>query len=403
MSRRAFLRRAALGVPAIGAVLAACRASPSKPSLPVASQQGPTSIFPNGSEATLRVYEWKDYLARDVLDSFERSFADRKVRVEVESFLHIDEAVARLQDPASDFDVFFPTIDVLPELIAAGLLLPLDHDRLANLENLWSWFTTEGGPFYDPGQRFTIPYTVYSSGVGWRADLVDPSDVPGDADPYAILWNGAYRNKLGIYDNYLEALSLALLRSGVQDLHAASDAQLAAAADSLAEAVRRVGLRFTDDGAEEGLPEGIFAAHQAWSGDILTAPRYASSDPEAAAGLEHLRYWSPAGRAKVVGCDLTAICTRGSQPELAHAFLNHLMDFPVAMDNFAWNGYQPPVTGLNADAFADPSFVWYEAVPAYLLDTLLTQEAFAEGQILVGFGPAERARWLAQWNLVPVS
>jgi spermidine/putrescine transport system substrate-binding protein len=186
------------------------------------------------------------------------------------------------------------------------------------------------------------------------------------------------------------------------DLKAATDAELGRAADALAEAVRVASVRFTLEGAEEGLPEGAFAAHQAWSGDILTAPRYAEQD-ERGSGVRvarQLRYRAPAAPGLVVGCDLTAICTQGRNPVLAHAFLNHLLDFDTAMDNFAWNGYQPPLTGATRGAFADPSFPWHAAVPPNLLDAVISEDAFAGGQMLVGFGPSERVRWLDQWNRV---
>ena len=148
---------------------------------------------------------------------------------------------------------------MLPDLIAAGLLRPLNHDYLPNVANLWSWFSGAGGPFYDPNLQFSVPYTVYSSGVGWRNDLVAPADAPDADDPFAIFWNDRYRGRLGIYDAYLEALSLALLRDGVVDLKSATDADLERAAGALEEAVRVAGVRFTIDGAEEGLPEGEFA------------------------------------------------------------------------------------------------------------------------------------------------
>src|SRR5262249_4042942 len=160
---------------------------------------------------------------------------------------------------------------------------------------------------------------------------------------------GRYRGRLGIYDEYVEALSLALLRDGVVELKAVSDDQLARAADALEEAVRVAGVRFTLDGAEEGLPEGAFVAHQAWAGDVLPAARYAEQDDRGAGArvARQLRYRAPAGPGLVVGCDLTAICSRGRNPVLAHAFLNHLLDFDTAMDNFAWNGYQPPLRGAT--------------------------------------------------------
>jgi len=411
--RRAFLRRslgAAAVLPSLGALLAACARTPDLPT--EVGSASPLPILPGvpvlDSElpleqgATLRVYEWKEYLSSRVLAAFERAYADVGVRIEVESFFHIDEAVARLQDPASDFDVFFPTIDVLPSLAAAGILRPLNHDYLPNLANLWAWFREGDGPFYDPGQRFTTPYTIYSSGIGWRADTVRVQDAP-DAldDPFSVFLNERYAGEVGMYDDYLEALSLGLQRGGVEDLRAASDAELAVAADFLREAVRRAGLAFTVDGAQEGLAEQTFAVHQAWSGDILSAPRYAADEGDDPAEVASaLRYWSPPGTSKVVGCDLTAICAAGKSPVLAHAFLNHLLAFDVALDNFTWNGYQVPMDGAGPDDFADPSFPWHGAVPANLRATIISPEEFAAGQWLVGVGPSERARWLDQWKRV---
>jgi len=84
----------------------------------------------------------------------------------------------------------------------------------------------------------------------------------------------------------------------------------------------------------------------------------------------------------------------------AHAFLDHLLRFDVALDNFAWNGYQVPMDGATAEAFADPSFPWHGAVPANLRSAIVSEEAFAAGQMLVGFGPSQDARWLAQWSRV---
>jgi spermidine/putrescine transport system substrate-binding protein len=346
---------------------------------------------------TLRIYEWKDYLSKHVLDSFTWAHRDRNVRVEVQSFLHVDEAISRLQEPDADYDVFFPTVDVLPELVEARLLLPLNHDYLPNIRNLWPQFRAIDAPFYDRGQRYTLPYTVYSSGIGWRRDLIDAADTPEElADPFEVFWNDQYRGRVGMYDDYLEAMSLALLRDGIVDVRAADDEELRAAADALAEAVRRVGVRFTTDGAEEGLAAGEFVVHQAWSGDVLTARRYAD-DPGV---VSELAYWSPPDRERIVGCDLTAICTRGRNPILAHAFLDHLLRFDVAMDNFSWNGYQPPLEGVSPESFADPSFPWRDAVPPNLGGAILSAEEFDRGQMLVGFGPSERARWLAQWNRV---
>ena len=406
INRRAFLRRAAafaFALPAAVTAVSACSRTPPilDDGLPVDDDLVLESGLPIEDGAILRVYQWKEYLSTDVLDAFERRYADAGVRIEVESFVTIDEAVARLQDPGSDFDVVFPVIDVLPGIVDAGLLRPLNHDYLPNIANLWGSFRGEG-PSYDPGQRYTVPYTVFTSGIGWRADMVDPADAPDvRADPFGVFLDPRYRGLVGFLDAPREALALGLQSAGVRDLVAATDAELDEAAGFLADAVTVADARFTNDGAEEGLATCAFAVHQAWSGDVLTAPRYAAAwgeDPKVTA--EALRYWTPDRGARVVGLDLTAICARGRNPVAAHAFVDHLLRLDVALDNFAWNGYQVPMTEATPEAFADPSFPWHDAVPANLRSAIVSEGEFVEGQMLVGFGPSQDARWLAQWSRV---
>src|SRR5262245_33114575 len=195
IGRRAFLRRGALvaaALPLLGAAAACDRRGPvATGTVPGGSAFGPLPVdhglelasdLPIERGATLRVYEWKDYLSSRVLASFERAYADQDVHVQVESFMRIDEAIQRLQEPSADFDVVFPVVDVLEGMVANGLLRPLNHDYLPHLSNLWGWFRDGDGPFYDPGQRYTTPYTIYTGGIGWRADMVRAADAPDERD-----------------------------------------------------------------------------------------------------------------------------------------------------------------------------------------------------------------------------
>ncbi len=199
LSRRAFIIRAA-GAVAGSALVAACapgrgRRVAAAGSLPIHGDNLPIDgAMRVERSTTLRIYQWRDYLAREVLDGFARRHAASDVEVNVESFTTMAEAVARLRRPDADFDVFFPTIDALPGLVAERLLLPLTHELLTNLSNLWPYFGEDTGPFYDVGQRYSVPYTVYSTGIGWRRDLVRDGDSPEQLDnPYDAYWNERYR------------------------------------------------------------------------------------------------------------------------------------------------------------------------------------------------------------------
>jgi spermidine/putrescine transport system substrate-binding protein len=385
LSRRAFIRAA--GAVAGGAVIGAC--APGRPRrvghagpLPIHGDNPPIEAATRVErDATLRIYQWRDYLAGDVLDRFTRRHASAGTRVRVESFTTMSEAVERLRLPGADFDVFFPTIDALPRLASERLLRPLTHELLPNLSNLWPYFRNESGPFYDVGQRYSVPYTVYSTGIGWRRDLVRDVDAPEDLkNPYDAYWNERYRGAVGIYDDYREAIAMALLRGG-EDPNTGDDGAIERAVDDLVALAEDVDVEVSAEGAYDELQTGEYAFQQSWSGDLFSAKRFGAV---AADDAGRVAYTWPRGG--IVGCDLTAICAKGRNPVLAHAFLDHLLDVRVALENFRWNGYQPPVGD-------EPP-----AVPAYLRDAILQPNDLTEGRFLRPLGPQADARWRVGWQ-----
>ena len=345
--------------------------------------------------ATLKVFEWREYLSPGVISSFEQRYRDHDVHVQVASFENRDEAVARIREPNSDLDVFFPTVDQLGDLVAARLLLPLNHDYVPNVGNLWPAFGDPGAPFYDVGLRYTVPYTVFSTGIAYRSDYVRPQDAPGEtADPCAIFRDRRYEGRVGVLDDYREPLAMTLQADGGGDVNTSDAGSLTIAADELIAFAKATKVQVTSDGDYEGLARGEFAVHQAWSGDVLAARRFGGAPP-ALTDARMGYWWMREGG--VVGCDLLGVLSSGRNPVLAHLFLNHLLDLDVAMSNFAWNGYQPPLVEATRDAFA--SRQWGRAVPAHLLGaTILTPEEFEGGAMLLRMDPVSTASWVSQWE-----
>jgi spermidine/putrescine transport system substrate-binding protein len=400
--RRSFLRgAAAIAVTApLGGVLSACQERDGSLILPVPTRANPAAwplhedlTIPSGlsveRDATLRVYQWRQYLYDDVLETFVRRHATAGVNVEVESFADMDEALTRLRDPAADFDVFFPTIDALGQLVHARLLRPLNSDYVPNLANLWAEFRSARGPFYDVGSRYTVPYTVYSSGIAWRTDLVTERD---GREPFELPWNSRYAGRTGFLDQYREAIAFALTREGVTDVNTRDHSALERASAALADALRS-GAVTSEDGAYKDLPAGRIVAHQAWSGDVLTALTYDRRNARQIGRT--LAYRWPMDGTGWVGCDLTAVCARGRNPVLAHAFVNHLLDPRVAFANFVWNGYQPPLDEITPER----TFAGYPGLAE--MDhhcTILTPGEFSDAQMLHALDPRSDAAWLDAWQ-----
>ena len=410
MDRRAFLRlsgRTAAGVAA--SLLAACTgdATQTNGRRPIGVDAPITLPYSDGNppvesglrperRATLRILEWREYLSHAVVADFAKVY---DVDFEISSFENRDKGAGIIQNGGA-FDVFFPTIDQLGHLAANGLLQPLNHDYVPNVRSLWPQFAPPDGAFYDRGLRYSVPYTVFSTGIGWRSDLVAPRDAPPELDdPYAAYWNPSYRSKVGLYDDYREAIATAILRNGSTEVDTTDPSILRAAREALMLLVDRVGAVFDTEGAYEGLPEGEFAIHQAWSGDILSAGRFGSAYTLGTAN--DLRYFWPDDGRGIVGADLMAIPAKAPNPVLAHRFLNHMLDPANALGNFAWNGYQPPVDGVTREALTSRSSFGHRIVPPNLANALLTPGDVDRALTLRPLSPSAQSRWLRVWTSVP--
>ncbi|CAN5654211.1 spermidine/putrescine ABC transporter substrate-binding protein [soil metagenome] len=403
IDRRRFLARSATAAAALtsaGVLLNACgggdgSASDGAPGIKIASPEDPATLPMSGDviesglepeAGPLKIYNWADYIWPKVVKDFGEQYG---VEFEISTFYNMSEALQKLRTGQVDFDVFFPTIDVAPKLVAGGLLQPLNHDYIPNLQkNVWLQLAD---PFYDQGSRYTVPYTVYTTGIGWRTDMVDV-DIAAMDNPYEIFWDPSYEGKVGIYDDYREAITMVLLKNGVDDINTGDSSAIENAKQDLVELADKVNVRTTIDGAYAKLPEGQFAIHQAWSGDMVAAPFYMPGkdygDPN---GL--LRYWWPEDGKGTIGNDTIAIPKNATNPVLAHLFLDYMLENQPAIKNFSWVGYQPPVNAIDPDKLVKQQYVVPNLKPA-----IVREENFETGLRQLALPPDVDAVWQSAWS-----
>jgi spermidine/putrescine transport system substrate-binding protein len=171
---------------------------------------GNAAIKPGRSpeqHATLQVYTWEAYINQDVVNAFAKKF---KCKVQITTFNTMNEALSKLRSGLS-YDVLVgATVDVLGQLIEGKLVQPLNHGYLPNIANAWPDFIN---PFYDQGWQYTVPYTIYTTGLTWRKDQVHENPY-AMASPWAMPWQPKYRGRVAILDDYREGISLGLLKNG---------------------------------------------------------------------------------------------------------------------------------------------------------------------------------------------
>jgi len=330
---------------------------------------------------SFRVFNAAEFIDQELLRAFGEEYG---VTVELTTFDSSDQVLPRLATKSIPFDVTEITPNNLGRAVAGKLLKPLNHSYLPNLkENVWPSLHS---PFYDTGSQYSVPYTVYATGIGWRSDKV-AEDVPALPNPWSIFWNAQrYNGYVGVLSDAREALALAMLYRGVLDINTEDPTVIDRAAQDLIELTEICNPKVNTT-QYQTLATGESWLHQAWSGDLLGA--YLAFRPEGDDG-SNLRFWSaPKGKGPIQN-DCWAICTTSTKPVLAHLFLNYMLARDVAYNNFVnFTGYQPPQVSITPD-----SMVSSGVIPPNLSNTIFTSDDSGPGSIqLMALTVDGQKRW----------
>lgn len=330
----------------------------------------------------LRLFNYPDYVSPDLIQKFQDTYG---VEVEITTFDVDAEAISKLASGAVEIDVHHScSPSTVGRLIEGGLLQPINASYLTNRSNVLASFDD---PWYDPGSKYTIPYTVYSSGIGYRADLIDPAEVAERG--WEMFWDARFKGVTSILDDYREGIALALLRRGITDVNTTDTALIDAALADLQELVDLVNVKVNITGYTD-VPEGATHLAHTWSGDMLAgAANYLPEGTDASV----LGWWYPEDGNGVVGNDCMAITANAKNPVLAHLYIDFLLDAANAEENWYWNGYLPPIKGLDA-----AYLVGQGLTPPNLEAAVLSDDVIGRG---LRFEPlpleADRA-WESAWS-----
>jgi spermidine/putrescine transport system substrate-binding protein len=339
---------------------------------------------------TLRLYNYADYINPALLKKFEKAY---DCKVQVATYNSSDEAYAKLSAGSVDFDVVLGLSgSSIVNLQAKRLMAPLNHEYLPNLhKNIWPALQS---PFYDLGARYTVPYVVWSDGIGWRNDKIS-TDIAKLDVPWDIFWNSPkLKGKVGMLDDYRDGLSMpmqrdALRTDSVPNLNTEDKTLIDKAGSDLAQLTAELNIKIaiTD---YQTLPEGKTWLHHSWSGDLLGAAFYYMPKGVPPSVLS---YWSPEANG-VVQNDFLFIPRVSKKPVLAHQFLNYVLDEQNAYDNFIqFVGYTPPQTTIDADALISKKLI-----PESLRGALVRPDQFAANQELLALSVDGDRYWEDAWS-----
>jgi spermidine/putrescine transport system substrate-binding protein len=398
LTRRSFLGRSAGAALALGAapLLDACASALAgtgtvqlpRPDNPVkwpvfSGNDAIASGLAPEEGATLQVYNWVAYVNQQCVNDFAKKY---KCKVQVTTFNTMDEAMAKLRS-GLQFDVLMgATVDVLGQLIEGKLAQPLNHSYIPNITQAWPDFTN---PFYDQGWQYTVPYTIYTTGMSWRKDLVDENPYTM-ANPWAMPWQSKYKGRVAILDDYRESISLGLMKNGIFDLNTTDYRQINLARKSLEDLSSLVNVRIDNNDYTE-IPTGDTWIHHAWSGDMAAAPSYMPKG----VNVDVVGYWFPTDGRGPVANDTNVVLRTATNPVLAHAYLNYFLDLPNVIENISYNGFMQPLTGVTPQVL-----VKEQILPPSLLSTIVLPSYFRRGVAELQLPVDVDALWQQAWLVV---
>jgi spermidine/putrescine transport system substrate-binding protein len=335
----------------------------------------------------LQFYNWDQYINTDVVKAFEKKYG---VKVQISTFTTIDEAVAKISSGTVQFDVFVPELVFLERLVVGKVLQPLNLSYVPNLTaNVWPSLHS---PWYDVGARYTVPYTVYTTGIGWRADKLPGFNPATMENPWSALWveGPKISGKVGLLDDQHEGLAMGLLHNGVTDVNTEDPKLINASKDALVNLINTANLKF-DTNEYQHLADGSLWLHQAWSGDMASTPFYAPKGTKASV----FRYWWPEDGRGPINNDTFAVLKGAKSPVLAHLFLNHLLDTKQVFNNFNFTYYQQPINAMTPE-----SLVSGGVIAPNLKSTIIRESQFKNGLVQGPLSQQGEVLWENAWAAV---
>jgi spermidine/putrescine transport system substrate-binding protein len=296
-SRRAFM--AAFGATAAALTLSGC-----KPAEPEATSAGKLVI--EGSEGNkLAFYNWDTYIGENTLADFKSASG---VEVNMTLFANNDELFAKFRAGNPGFDVIMPSNEYVARMIEAKMLAPLDHAKIPNKKNLLPEFQDAD---FDPGRKYSMPYTWLVLGIGYRKSAMKGGVIP---DSWKYLYDSAeYKGRMSLLSESADVFRLGFKYLG-KSVNDATPELIKQVEDMLIKQKANI-KNFHDDNGQDLLMSKEIDIVLEYNGDIAQKE---TEDPD-------LAFVVPK-EGSLLNSDCMCIPTGAPNPNNAHAFINFLLD-----------------------------------------------------------------------------
>jgi spermidine/putrescine transport system substrate-binding protein len=262
----------------------------------------------------LHLYNWNNYLAEDTAKAFEASC---KCRLVQDYYSDNEEMLAKLAAGATGYDILVPTGNAVETLIAQGALRELDHAKIKGLNQIKPEFRKL---FYDPDNRYSVPYAYSITLVGYNTEKIRELGLPTDS--WALIFEPKLLEKLHgkvtVLDSQRELFAAALMYLG-HPANETDEAKLKQARDLILRAKPYWAAFNASSYIKELTIGNIWVAH-GYSNDMFQA----NADAKKANRPFAIGSYTPKEGA-VLAVDNIVLHRSGPRPDLAYQFIDFML------------------------------------------------------------------------------
>jgi spermidine/putrescine transport system substrate-binding protein len=316
---------------------------------------------------TLYVYNWSDYIDQEVVEAFEKA---ENLRVVMDYFDSNESMYAKINAGASGYDVVFPTSYMVSIMREQGLIAPIQRNLIPNLVNLDPKYLEFAA---QPALTYSVPYMISTTGIGWLESQVGRDFVPS----WSVFGDPRFRGRMTMLNDMRETIGAALKFLGYS-MNTTNPAQLQAAQDLLLRWKPNL-AKFEAEAYKNGLVSGEFRVVHGYNGDIYQVMEE----------NDDIRFGIPL-EGTTISVDEMVILESSTNKELAHRFINFLLDGQIAAQN------------TNYVYFLSPNIAGYPLMDEEILEDpaiFLSDEILAKSEALLDLGENNQL-YIRVWDVV---
>lgn len=290
----------------------------------------------------LHIYNWSDYIGENTLANFEK---ETGIKVVYDVFDSYETVQGKLMPGHSGYDVIVLNAALASPLIKAGIFMPLDKSKLPGWSNL-DPMVLQAMETYDPGSRYTMPYTWGTIGITYNVDKIRQRMPDAPLDSLALIFDPKVVSRfadcgVSLLDSPTEVIPLALTYLG-RDPNSTAPDDIKAAKEVLMK-VRPYIKKYDSVGYLTALPNGDQCMAMTYSGDYATATARAEE-----AGLSINLGYSIPRDGSLIWFDDFYIPKDAPNAQNAHTFIEYMLRPEVIAETTNYIRY------ANSNAAATP-------------------------------------------------